>query len=57
LGHCAGSGRPHPRTAPARGGAPAQEPAGALPAGRQIGLFHLVCYLRDGDPGRFRISP
>jgi predicted dithiol-disulfide oxidoreductase (DUF899 family) len=23
--------------------------AGALLAGRQIGLFHLVCYLRDGD--------
>ena len=22
---------------------------GALLAGRQIGLFHLVCYLRDGD--------
>jgi predicted dithiol-disulfide oxidoreductase (DUF899 family) len=27
----------------------AQGSAGALLAGRQIGLFHLVCYLRDGD--------
>jgi predicted dithiol-disulfide oxidoreductase (DUF899 family) len=27
----------------------AQDSAGALLAGRQIGLFHLVCYLRDGD--------
>jgi hypothetical protein len=25
---------------------------GALLTGRQIGLFHLVCYLRDGDRGR-----
>ena len=27
----------------------AQASLGALLAGRQIGLFHLVCYLRDGD--------
>jgi len=27
----------------------AQDSLGALLAGRQIGLFHLVCYLRDGD--------
>ena len=27
----------------------AQDSAEALLAGRQIGLFHLVCYLRDGD--------
>ena len=27
----------------------AQDSVGALLAGRQIGLFHLVCYLRDGD--------
>src|SRR5579859_5129707 len=27
----------------------AQPSPGALLAGRQIGLFHLVCYLRDGD--------
>jgi predicted dithiol-disulfide oxidoreductase (DUF899 family) len=27
----------------------AQASVGALLAGRQIGLFHLVCYLRDGD--------
>src|SRR5690242_10341603 len=27
----------------------AQDSAGALLAGRQVGLFHLVCYLRDGD--------
>jgi hypothetical protein len=27
----------------------AQPSLGALLAGRQIGLFHLVCYLRDGD--------
>jgi predicted dithiol-disulfide oxidoreductase (DUF899 family) len=27
----------------------AQDSAGQLLAGRQIGLFHLVCYLRDGD--------
>ncbi len=27
----------------------AQESLGALLTGRQIGLFHLVCYLRDGD--------
>ena len=27
----------------------AQDSAGVLLAGRQIGLFHLVCYLRDGD--------
>ena len=26
----------------------AQDSAGALLAGRQVGLFHLVCYLRDG---------
>src|SRR5215470_15891547 len=26
----------------------AQDSAGALLAGRQLGLFHLVCYLRDG---------
>jgi hypothetical protein len=25
----------------------AQDSLGALLAGRQIGLFHLVCYLRD----------
>jgi predicted dithiol-disulfide oxidoreductase (DUF899 family) len=27
----------------------AQDSLGALLAGREIGLFHLVCYLRDGD--------
>jgi predicted dithiol-disulfide oxidoreductase (DUF899 family) len=27
----------------------AQDSLGTLLAGRQIGLFHLVCYLRDGD--------
>ena len=27
----------------------AQASAGALLTGRQVGLFHLVCYLRDGD--------
>ena len=27
----------------------AQDSVGQLLAGRQIGLFHLVCYLRDGD--------
>jgi predicted dithiol-disulfide oxidoreductase (DUF899 family) len=27
----------------------ARDSVGALLAGRQIGLFHLVCYLRDGD--------
>jgi predicted dithiol-disulfide oxidoreductase (DUF899 family) len=27
----------------------AQGSLGALLAGRQVGLFHLVCYLRDGD--------
>jgi predicted dithiol-disulfide oxidoreductase (DUF899 family) len=27
----------------------AQPPLGALLAGREIGLFHLVCYLRHGD--------
>lgn len=27
----------------------AQDSAGALLAGRRLGLFHLVCYLRDGD--------
>ncbi len=27
----------------------AQDSLGALLTGRQIGLFHLVCYLRDGD--------
>ena len=27
----------------------AQDSLDALLAGRQIGLFHLVCYLRDGD--------
>jgi predicted dithiol-disulfide oxidoreductase (DUF899 family) len=27
----------------------AEESAGTLLAGRQLGLFHLVCYLRDGD--------
>jgi predicted dithiol-disulfide oxidoreductase (DUF899 family) len=27
----------------------AQDSLGALLAGRQLGLFHLVCYLRDGD--------
>jgi predicted dithiol-disulfide oxidoreductase (DUF899 family) len=27
----------------------AQDSLGALFAGRQIGLFHLVCYLREGD--------
>ena len=27
----------------------AQDSVGALLAGRQIGLFHLVCYVRDGD--------
>src|SRR5258708_21348103 len=27
----------------------AQDSLGALLAGRQVGLFHLVCYLRDGD--------
>ena len=27
----------------------AQDSLGALLAGRQAGLFHLVCYLRDGD--------
>ena len=27
----------------------AQDSVGSLLAGRQIGLFHLVCYLRDGD--------
>ena len=27
----------------------AQDSAGTLLAGRQVGLFHLVCYLRDGD--------
>ncbi len=27
----------------------AQPSLGALLAGREIGLFHLVCYLRDGD--------
>jgi predicted dithiol-disulfide oxidoreductase (DUF899 family) len=27
----------------------AEASAGELLAGRQVGLFHLVCYLRDGD--------
>ena len=27
----------------------AKDSAGTLLAGRQVGLFHLVCYLRDGD--------
>ncbi len=27
----------------------AQGSVGTLLAGRQAGLFHLVCYLRDGD--------
>src|SRR6202046_5456553 len=27
----------------------AEDSAGRLLAGRQVGLFHLVCYLRDGD--------
>ena len=27
----------------------AQDSLGALLVGRQVGLFHLVCYLRDGD--------
>jgi predicted dithiol-disulfide oxidoreductase (DUF899 family) len=27
----------------------AQDSLGTLLAGRQLGLFHLVCYLRDGD--------
>ena len=27
----------------------AQDSLGALLTGRQLGLFHLVCYLRDGD--------
>ena len=28
---------------------PAHASLGTLLAGRQIGLFHLVCYVRDGD--------
>jgi predicted dithiol-disulfide oxidoreductase (DUF899 family) len=27
----------------------AQDAAGALLAGRQVGMMHIVCYLRDGD--------
>jgi hypothetical protein len=27
----------------------AQDSLDTLVVGRQIGLFHLVCYLRDGD--------
>jgi len=30
-------------------GRPAEDARHTLLAGRQIGLFHLVCYLRDGD--------